>query len=315
MQRAHRAARPGCQYFFNEGGRAFCLYAVIGSYAQRAALVPKVNAVLATVKIAPSASGAPTGSAADDDPADDHDANADHHDHRPGTVDRTTSDLHDNAVSVLAGPFVIASALLALGGAFKAIDPDDTAHALRSAEAAARRAPRARGGAAEVVIGVGALAVGGPVFAALVALSYLAFAGFVVVALRAGSPISSCGCFGKVDTPPSSIHVVIDLRRGRGRDDRRARGRRRRVARCARRPAAARHPLHHPRDHRHLSCVLVVHRAAEDARGGACSPGGTRLSVAGQEPQRPSRGIAFTNWLVSRDQSRRSSAARADAAS
>ena len=35
-------------------------------------------------------------------------------------------------MSVLAGPFVIASALLALGGAFKAIDPDDTAHALRS---------------------------------------------------------------------------------------------------------------------------------------------------------------------------------------
>ena len=61
------------------------------------------------------------------------------------------------------------------------------------------------------MIGVGALAVGGPVFAALVALSYLAFAGFVAVALRAGSPISSCGCFGKVDTPPSSIHIVIDL--------------------------------------------------------------------------------------------------------
>ena len=62
MQRAI-AGQAGVQYFFNEGGRAFCLYAVIGSYAQRAALVPKVNAVLATVKIAPSASGAPTGSA------------------------------------------------------------------------------------------------------------------------------------------------------------------------------------------------------------------------------------------------------------
>ena len=46
---------------------------------------------------------------------------------------------------------------------------------------------------------------------ALVALSYLAFAGFVVVALRSGSPISSCGCFGKIDTPPSIVHVVLDL--------------------------------------------------------------------------------------------------------
>ena len=45
----------------------------------------------------------------------------------------------------------------------------------------------------------------------LVAVSYLAFAGFVVVALRSGKPISSCGCFGKVDTPPSPVHVVLDL--------------------------------------------------------------------------------------------------------
>ena len=63
----------------------------------------------------------------------------------------------------------------------------------------------------EVVIGVGALLVGGPVLCALVASSYLAFAGFVTVALRTGAPISSCGCFGKVDTPPSSVHVVLDL--------------------------------------------------------------------------------------------------------
>ncbi len=48
-------------------------------------------------------------------------------------------------------------------------------------------------------------------FAALVAASYLAFAGFVLVALRTRAPISSCGCFGKVDTPPSVVHVVIDL--------------------------------------------------------------------------------------------------------
>src|SRR3954468_21677155 len=53
--------QAGCQYFFNEGGRAFCLYSVIGAYAQRAALVPKVNQVLATVQIVPAAPG-PTGS-------------------------------------------------------------------------------------------------------------------------------------------------------------------------------------------------------------------------------------------------------------
>jgi len=31
-----------------------------------------------------------------------------------------------------------------------------------------------------------------------------------VLALRADAPISSCGCFGKIDTPPSLVHVVLD---------------------------------------------------------------------------------------------------------
>ena len=127
-------------------------------------------------------------------------------------------------MSVLAGPFVIASALLALGGAFKAVDPADTAYALRALGLPHAALLVRAGGAAEVVIGVGALAVGGPVFAALVALSYLAFAGFVVVALHSGSPISSCGCFGKVDTPPS-VGARRDRSPRRGRCRRRSRSR------------------------------------------------------------------------------------------
>lgn len=114
-------------------------------------------------------------------------------------------------MSVLAGPFAIAAALIALGGAFKAVRPDDTAHALGSVGLPRPALLVRAGGVAEAVIGVGALVLGGPVFAALVALSYLAFAGFVVLALRSGAPISSCGCFGKVDTPPSAVHVVVDL--------------------------------------------------------------------------------------------------------
>lgn len=54
--------QAGCQYFFNEGGRAFCLYAVIGAYAQRVALAAKVNAVLATVQIEPLPAVGPSGS-------------------------------------------------------------------------------------------------------------------------------------------------------------------------------------------------------------------------------------------------------------
>jgi|SRR4051794_4357133 hypothetical protein len=45
------------QAFFQEQGRAFCLYVVLGSQARRAALAPIVNRVLATVQIAPRVAG------------------------------------------------------------------------------------------------------------------------------------------------------------------------------------------------------------------------------------------------------------------
>jgi hypothetical protein len=52
MQRAI-PGQAGCQFFFSEAGRAFCLYAVIGAYARRTELAAKVTSVLATVQIQP----------------------------------------------------------------------------------------------------------------------------------------------------------------------------------------------------------------------------------------------------------------------
>jgi hypothetical protein len=43
--------QAGLQRFFHEAGRAFCLYVVLGGYANRQSVVPAVNAVLATVHI------------------------------------------------------------------------------------------------------------------------------------------------------------------------------------------------------------------------------------------------------------------------
>jgi hypothetical protein len=54
MQRAIRG-QAGVQRFFNDQGRAFCLYVVIGSFARRRDLVKKVNQVLATLTIEPLA--------------------------------------------------------------------------------------------------------------------------------------------------------------------------------------------------------------------------------------------------------------------
>lgn len=111
---------------------------------------------------------------------------------------------------MLAGPFVVAAALLALGGLFKVRRPAPTARALRAAGLAAL-APAARLlGAAEVAVGVGALAVDSAVVSGLVAAFYLGFAAFVARALTQAAPVEDCGCFGAADSPPSVLHLALD---------------------------------------------------------------------------------------------------------
>ena len=43
--------RTAGQWFFSQGGRAFCLYVVLGSHAGRADMMPVVNQVVQTLKI------------------------------------------------------------------------------------------------------------------------------------------------------------------------------------------------------------------------------------------------------------------------
>jgi hypothetical protein len=45
--------QAGLQLFFSEQGRALCLYVVVGSYARRHEVVPRVNALLGTLQIEP----------------------------------------------------------------------------------------------------------------------------------------------------------------------------------------------------------------------------------------------------------------------
>jgi len=54
MLRQGIRGQAGFQTFFQESGRAFCLYVVLGASAARNVLVPVVNQVLATVRIDPA---------------------------------------------------------------------------------------------------------------------------------------------------------------------------------------------------------------------------------------------------------------------
>src|SRR3954470_4681559 len=114
-------------------------------------------------------------------------------------------------MDALAGPFAAAGTLLALGGMFKVARPLPTAGALR-AVGARPPVPAVRGlGIVEAVLGVAAVLTGSPALAALVAAAYLSFTAFVVIAMRGGTALQSCGCFGEVETPPSEVHVLLDL--------------------------------------------------------------------------------------------------------
>jgi hypothetical protein len=120
----------------------------------------------------------------------------------------------------LIGIFFVGSGLLILAGAAKAIRPDDTARALVLLFAGHAPRPlsigRARlairlGALVEAALGVAALLVPGPATAALVAVSYALFACVVLYARRSGGVLATCGCFGRPDTPPTSLHVVLNL--------------------------------------------------------------------------------------------------------
>ena len=67
------------------------------------------------------------------------------------------------------------------------------------------------GAVVELAIAAGALVGGGRLFAALVAASYTGFAAFVLAALRRGTPLSTCGCFGTPDTPPTGVHLGLNV--------------------------------------------------------------------------------------------------------
>jgi uncharacterized membrane protein YphA (DoxX/SURF4 family) len=118
--------------------------------------------------------------------------------------------LRSAAVHLLSGPFLAISALLVVAGSMKIYRPKFTVGALRAAQLPANSVLVRALGAGEVAVGIGGIVNGAAPWAVAVAVFYIGFAGFVVHALRSGTPISSCGCFGSPDTPPSVGHVVLN---------------------------------------------------------------------------------------------------------
>jgi Methylamine utilisation protein MauE len=102
-------------------------------------------------------------------------------------------------------------ALLALAGVSKLLRPVPTAGALRIAGLPSSVILVRLLGMAEVTVGMAGFITGLPVWALAASLLYGSFAVFVIYALNRRLPISSCGCFGATETPPSALHVIVNV--------------------------------------------------------------------------------------------------------
>lgn len=113
------------------------------------------------------------------------------------------------------GPYLAACALLVVAGVAKAVRPGDTARALAGLRRGLPLRPLSSavriGAALEALLGGWAVAEPHRLEAAMVAGSYLVFAGVVGLARARGGVLASCGCFGTPDTPPTRVHLVLDL--------------------------------------------------------------------------------------------------------
>lgn len=106
------------------------------------------------------------------------------------------------------GPTALAAAgLLVVAGLPKVLDPGDLVRALRSTRLRVNPLLVRGFALAEVLSGAAAILLPSrPAFAA-VALLHAGFTAFVLLALRRGGVVASCGCFGTADTPPTRAHA------------------------------------------------------------------------------------------------------------
>ena len=105
--------------------------------------------------------------------------------------------------------YAAGSLLLVFAGVAKLLYPRPAADLMGALGFPARVWFARLAGGGELALGVAALAVGGPAPSMAAAGVYSLFALVALLAINRG--LSSCGCFGQVDSPPSRIHVIGNL--------------------------------------------------------------------------------------------------------
>ncbi|MCE2530753.1 MAG: hypothetical protein J4G11_12925 [Acidimicrobiia bacterium] len=109
-------------------------------------------------------------------------------------------------VDITMAFYAAGSLLLVFAGVAKLAFPRPAADLMGALGFPARVWFARSAGGAELALGVTVLVVGGPGPALAAAGTYSLFALVSLLALKRG--LSSCGCFGQVDSPPAPIHVI-----------------------------------------------------------------------------------------------------------
>ncbi len=110
----------------------------------------------------------------------------------------------------LAGPVAVAALVLAVGGVYKLRDPGPTASMFATLGLPASPVLVRFVGAVEIAAGATAFLVGGPVATGTVAVLFTAFTLITLRLVRLGDAAASCGCFGRLSSRPSLVHVGVD---------------------------------------------------------------------------------------------------------
>lgn len=115
----------------------------------------------------------------------------------------------------ITGVFLAACLLVIVAGIAKLRTPTPagrTVAALKvpGAEAFAGDLPIRILGLAEVLVAAAAMWLGGRLGAALMVAAFASFGAVIARALQVGSDVD-CGCFGRVSSPLTKTHLVVDL--------------------------------------------------------------------------------------------------------
>jgi hypothetical protein len=113
-------------------------------------------------------------------------------------------------LDLLAPPFFAAATLLIVSGTAKLRAPGPVRSALGAVHLPSGPSIVRGIGLFEIGIGMWCLLGPSPASALLLALLYAAFAGFIAVLMRSTNRVTSCGCVGGSDSPPSLAHIVVN---------------------------------------------------------------------------------------------------------